>query len=352
MRQDLQTRGAGRLQSRAIPALAAGIALLLSSACQKSVEASTLQDANAKEQAGKQEKGRVASKFSRLVDLGYSSGHFDTAIARYKDKKGRTVDLVAAVHIGDLSYFKELQKRFRANDAVLYELVAPKGKRPTKGKKGSSMISMLQRGMKNALKLEFQLDAVDYTPENFVHADMSPKEFLAQWEKGGGMTKLVLRAMMASGAQAQGAPKFGLVHILAAMMTKDSSRYLKFLFAHQLGDMENMIAVFGGGSKGGKSALIGKRNGACMKVLDEELGKGKSKLAIFYGAAHMQDMEERLWKRGFHKISQDWIMAWDVRLSEEEMKKAKAKAEKAKARKKRRPASRASGGKSNMEQGR
>jgi len=40
-----------------------------------------------------------------------------------------SVDLVAAIHIGDPSYYAELNTRFRDYDAVLYELVAPQGTR-------------------------------------------------------------------------------------------------------------------------------------------------------------------------------------------------------------------------------
>ena len=48
-----------------------------------------------------------------------------------------------------------------------------------------SWVSVLQSGMKNALDLEFQLDAVDYDKPNFVHADMTPKEFAVAQEKAG-----------------------------------------------------------------------------------------------------------------------------------------------------------------------
>ena len=35
-------------------------------------------------------------------------------------------------------------------------------------------------------------------------------------------------------------------------------------------------------------------------------------LAIFYGAAHMQDMESRLKELGFEKAGQTWVTAWDI----------------------------------------
>ena len=39
-----------------------------------------------------------------------------------------TVDLIGAVHIGDVAYYAAAQRRFEQYDALLYELVAPKGR--------------------------------------------------------------------------------------------------------------------------------------------------------------------------------------------------------------------------------
>ncbi|MGV2339217.1 MAG UNVERIFIED_CONTAM: hypothetical protein LVR18_36130 [Planctomycetaceae bacterium] len=118
---------------------------------------------------------------------------------RSSDKfKGVTVDLVGAVHLGEGSYYKELNNRFRNYDMVLFEAVMPEDAvkndaRPGGGgagraalpdeeewddaKVGFAAISVLQLGMKDALGMEFQLAAVDYTPKNFVHADMTAEEF-------------------------------------------------------------------------------------------------------------------------------------------------------------------------------
>ena len=90
-----------------------------------------------------------------------------------------TVDLVGAVHVGEREYYDQLNQLFESYDAVLYELVAPEGTRVVPGQKraSSNPVSFLQKVMKNVLKLEFQLDRIDYTKPNMVHADMSPKSF-------------------------------------------------------------------------------------------------------------------------------------------------------------------------------
>jgi hypothetical protein len=48
-----------------------------------------------------------------------------------------------------------------------------------------------------------------------------------------------------------------------------------------------------------------------MEVLEEQLGERRgSKIAIFYGAAHMPDLEERLLARGYRRLGQGWDVAW------------------------------------------
>ena len=101
-------------------------------------------------------------------------------IAKYvpaSGEKGVEIDLVAVVHIGEKAYYERLNKEFEKYDAVLYELVAPEGNKPPKGgeKKSDNPLAMLQQGMKFFLRLEHQLEVVDYGKANFIHADLSPE---------------------------------------------------------------------------------------------------------------------------------------------------------------------------------
>jgi len=101
----------------------------------------------------------------------------ETAVVRYAPAEGDvTVDLIGAVHVGDKAYYEKLNKLMEQYDVLLYELVAPEGRRvPPKGtKKADNPVAMLQQGIKIILGLEFQLEQIDYTKKNFVHADLSP----------------------------------------------------------------------------------------------------------------------------------------------------------------------------------
>ena len=157
-----------------------------------------------------EKKSKDAPRFIRVVtdpDNGQLES-MDTAIASYHLKReGKptvVVDLIGAVHIGEKDYYAKLDERFKEYDALLYELVAPKGTRiPKDGKRESeSPISAIQNFMKDMLSLEFQLEQIDYQAKNFVHADMSPEEFAKSMKRlNESPMSMFLQLMQASMAQ-------------------------------------------------------------------------------------------------------------------------------------------------------
>jgi hypothetical protein len=227
------------------------------------------------------------------------------------------VDLVAAVHIADLKYYQELNKRFAGYDVVLYELVAPEGTRIPKGgrkdKKSGNMLTSVQLGMKDMLKLEFQLDKVDYTQKNFVHADLSPEQFAKSMsDRKEGISDIFVRLLAVGLAkQAQAGGDGNDLQLLMALFDSNRSLALKRAMAEQFQDMEVAMAIFEG-PKG--STLIGERNKRALEVLKQQIAAGKKKIAIFYGAGHMADMEKHL-RADFSLKPQDpqWLQAWNMK---------------------------------------
>ena len=179
------------------------------------------------------------------------------------------VNLVAAVHIADKSYYQELNKRFATYDVVLYELVAPEGTRIPKGgrkdKRAGNMLSAVQMGMKDLLELEFQLDQIDYTRKNLVHADLSPDQFLqSMHDRQEGFGDIFARLLgYALAKQAQGGDDHGM-DLLTAMFDKNRSLAMKRAMADQFEEMEGMTAALEG-PKG--STLIAERNKRALTVL-------------------------------------------------------------------------------------
>jgi hypothetical protein len=243
----------------------------------------------------------------------------DTAIATYELKrKGKptiTVDLIGAVHIGDKHYYDKLDERFKIYDALLYELVAPQGTRiPANGKReDASPVSAIQQFMKNLLQLEFQLEQIDYQAKNFVHADMSPEEF---WEsmqqKNESPLKMFLAMMRASLAQQAEKPsQINDAVLLAAIFDRQNGpMVLKRAMAEELGNNDVMLDALNGPDG---STILTERNKVALKVMEEQIKAGKKKIGIFYGAAHLKDMHERMLNQYKMKlVKTEWLPAWEL----------------------------------------
>jgi hypothetical protein len=281
-------------------------------------------DAAATKDAGKPE---VLGKFIRVLrgDDGQPIA-MQTSVSRYiaKDPKreGVVVDLVSAVHVGEGAYYSALNKLFKEFDVVLYELVAPEGTRiPKGGGETRGVVSGLQHGIKDLLNLEFQLNKVDYTPDNFIHADMSPEDFTkAMADRGESIWSMMFRmmghAMAQQAAGGKNAPND--LEVLMALFDRNRSLKLKRIMAGQFENLEFVTTALSGPNG---SALIEGRNQAALAVLKKQLDGGKKKIAIFYGAGHMPDLEKRLIADfGLAHDGERWLEAWNLRDPSEKRK--------------------------------
>jgi hypothetical protein len=242
------------------------------------------------------------------------------AVARYEftegERKGAYVDLIGAVHIGTKDYYDRLNAMFKEYDAMLYELVAdPQTNKPLASAErgGFNPIGAMQTGMKDVLNLKFQLDEVDYSPSNFVHADMSPSEFGEDMKRRGDGFVGMFARMMGAGLVVQNSKKGSdqQAEMVAAMLSKDTMR-LRRVMAEQFESMDSQMA--GLADKSGKSTLVTERNTKAFQVMENELKNGKKKLAIFYGAGHLLDMHQRLLRDYKTKQTKwDWIDAWPLK---------------------------------------
>ena len=249
---------------------------------------------------------------------------FETAITQFRHpQKGYTVDLIGAVHIGPKEYYERLNREFKKYDAVLYELIADgSGGRPIpiSGAEGGAdnPLGMVQHGLSNMLGLDFQLDYVDYAPKNFVHADVSPQEFQkSQSQRHESFAQLFMRSLQ-SGAETSPEAEKELEQVnMMGIFTRPSAadrihmrRFMALMFNHP----EEMVELLEGPGGG---TILSVRNQKALSVLGKELKRGHRKIAIFYGAAHMLDMEKRLIRDyGVQYTGQAWVPAWDLRIQE------------------------------------
>ncbi|MDP6929079.1 MAG: hypothetical protein QF412_05195 [Planctomycetota bacterium] len=299
---------------------------------EKGIPAPTKEIQDQKPAIAAEKSTETKSEFARFVKTGEDEGRFETSITRYENAKGQRVSLIAAVHIADAEHYDDLNQDFTTYDALLYELVAPEGHRPKPGEKRSKGgLSILQTLLKNALELEFQLDRIDYSPDNFVHADLTPSGFQEKMkERGESILTFFLTSMQRqmdymrkNADERENTPpeKFDLVSAFRSGYGRHS---LRMMFAKQL---KNLEAMAGGGDlddENGGTVLLEGRNQRALEVLQEQLLKGKKDLGIYYGAAHMPGIERSLQKRmGFKKVEEKWLIAWDISKRPDKPKKSK-----------------------------
>lgn len=235
------------------------------------------------------------------------------AIAHYQPATGQPlglkVDVIGAVHVGDAAYYAELNQRFRDYDAVLYELVAPENTRVSPDREPSGFVGRMQTLMQSGLDLAYQLEEVDYHQENLVHADMSPDEFAESMKKRGeSFLGWILKSMLQS--MQMGAGAVSNADVIAAFLATDRAYAMKVLMAQQFAFMEQTLVAFEGDQG---STLIAERNKKALSVLRQQIDAGERKIAIFYGAGHMPDFDQRL-KDEFNMIHtrSTWLDAWNL----------------------------------------
>jgi hypothetical protein len=265
------------------------------------------------------------NKFIRFVPDGNGYGMLELSTVTYRNPDGLSVDLIAAVHIADPSYYAALNDQFRSYDHLLYEMVKPK--EPPAGattapaqqpRRSLAWVGGLQRFMQRSLDLQYQLDGIDYKAKNFVHADLDAETFVQMEQaKGESIPGLMLNQMMrqfsreladpsAADEQTQDSAAF-----FAALQSDDKPRALKVMLARELA---SGLVDLDDGNAADPSILIAGRNRAAIEVLKQRIAAGDRKLAIFYGAGHLPGMQAIL--TGELGFVQDgpprWRIAWDL----------------------------------------
>lgn len=287
--------------------------------------------------AGKQAsiRKRQSSKFLRVQTDEYREPTaLQTATTRYilKDDEGKTqleVFLEGIVHIADASYYRAFTKRLRHYDCVLFEMVRPPGTevsqepeaKDEKKSGGAGLLRMFQQLSASSVGLSYQTEELNYDVDTFVHSDLSPAEIAERLAERGedGVTMLSdllmqLTRQMTSGSKeaVEDEPSDQVVERLDLSILTDANGTTKIrrLLATHLGESDLSSAL----PSSLHRILIVDRNDRAMEVFQEELDKGKRRIAFLWGAGHMADFERRLvLEYGMEKAEVNWRNAWDLR---------------------------------------
>jgi pheromone shutdown protein TraB len=276
------------------------------------------------------------SDFIRYQEEG-AEARLETAVKSYTNPDGVTVDLVGVVHIADLAYYETLNKLLADYDAVLYELVGDpaalqelkkgEGKedgeadtdaKSSKAAAAANPLRAMQKMVGQLLRLTFQLDHIDYTKPNFVHADLSAEEFSKlQAAKGENIMTLLSRAMKMGNEGKLGIDEkdanLDLGQIFAALNGKGGSDALKIIMAKVFDKAESMVESFEGPDAEKGSVLLTERNKAVNVKLIQSIKAGKKKLSIFFGAGHLPGLETLIKAQGFKQTKETWLTAWAMK---------------------------------------
>lgn len=241
-----------------------------------------------------------------------------TAVARF-EKGGSVVDLVSVVHLADPEYFDRLNGLLANYDAVLYEMVggsySADQQAAIPSETGMPDVRSLQKMATTFLDLEFQLEGIDYSKKNFVHADIDWEQYQElMLAKNQTFATLFSRAMaLAQEGDADSLPTAEvnvtqlLGRIMTAIRTGDGSD-LKRSMAPMLGDSEDFITRLEGEDG---TVIVSERNKVVLQKLEQVMQPNQSGMyAIFYGGGHMPDLERRLLADGYRKTAVVWMDAW------------------------------------------
>lgn len=255
-----------------------------------------------------------------------SSGELQIAKATYVHPETKVeVVMYGVVHLGEKDYYEEVQEDLDSYTAVLFEGVGtPEEKKKfEKSNLPPNPITLVQQFMCEILGMRYQLNAINYkTPRNFVHADISAREFAIK----SGRTPIdpdrsnPLPTEAFTAESFLGSPmgkmvvKFGMSFARNLFDSNPSWRNMvKLQMAKQLSSTTASGGKIPGMSEAQYNLIVIERNKIVMKVLKRESDKRKKgTLCVFYGAAHMPDFHERMTKLGYKQKNKSWMTAWKI----------------------------------------
>ena len=246
-------------------------------------------------------------------------------LATYADAQGRQIDLVGAIHIADPSYYADLNVRFATYDKVLYEMVDggdlprmlilkrkvdgntatdeekaeyEKLRGEMKERKEDSILgfvlNFLYDSISTQMNLQMQSEGIDYGKENFVFADVTQEELSkAMQDRGESWLGLIAKSMLSNLGELD----------LFSFLNPDPSQYKRMM-------MQALAKSSQSDSVMEQSSIVVARNAKCFEVLEGVLKDPAAKrIAIFYGAMHLREMDERLKKMGYTLQKVEWLNA-------------------------------------------
>jgi len=263
--------------------------------------------------------------FVRSIETPEKLSAVQTRTVEYRPSSGAgpSIVLVGAAHLGTAEYFAALQERLDACSVVLFEGVGI-GDALKRGPGTLNRELGLQKQLGDALGLVFQLNAIDYRRAHFINSDLQPdavqsevKERAAKAAPGSKSEDTFASLMEALQGTGKGAEMIQpMIALLGGSLeTRETAR---LLFIEVLGRAGEFLGLAKGASTEMRDlfdVIITERNEIVMRDLRAQLSKtgaGKS-VAVFYGAAHLPDIAERVVKElHYAAVGEKWDTAFSA----------------------------------------
>lgn len=270
-----------------------------------------------------------------------------TLSAEYKPASGNgpSIWLVGVAHLGTAEYYAAIQKRLDAQSRVLFEGVGA-----DKLQQGAELESTggIQGQLAKSLGLVFQLDAIDYKRAHFMNSDLTVEglqnAITDRVEKrpdaksttddrsatngnepasnGANLPAKVdndtfTQLMGAIHGEGQMAESLGAMIGLMGS-TPEMRETTKLMLIEALGQAGELIDIAKAASPDIKDlfeVLITERNEEVIRQLQTNLPKLKNgqSIAVFYGAAHMDEIAKRLTTQlNYQPAAQEWDTAFSA----------------------------------------
>jgi hypothetical protein len=279
---------------------------------------------------------RVANPDTNTVQLQIALRKFVPA-----QKSGPVIWLAGVMHLGEPEYYHALQHFLDGQTVVLYEGINPDAhphhvhddatNAAVSATNGDTAVAVpapgtnsdysMQATLARSLGLVFQLEAIDYDRTNFLNSDLSIGQIQHIMAGAPGQETTtnasfdVLLQIMDGSSFLGSLVKMGMQFIstnpqlqaVAKMTLIEAIGKLKGDLSDVQGlppDWQHLLQV-----------LIQARNQHLLEDLSGELSKipASGSVAVFYGAAHMDDLEKRLTTDLHYRPTEDvWLPAFSV----------------------------------------
>ncbi len=245
----------------------------------------------------------ASTKFLRIAfEPDASPKTLESAIVRFVNADGATIDLISVLHHGERGYYRKLDSAIAECEVVLCEGFSMDS---------TSGATVLTNGTSKRIEPQYarynqipellgfvrQEEGIDYSRSSLIPADLRWQEFRKIIESDNVsmpevsrldamMKKLVNKMLIAPRAELR-----GLRRLFALGLTREGERLEK--------QPETGVML---------------RNACVLDELRAQLRDGKKHIGILFGAYHMPDLQAHLIRDfGMAPSDRQWLEAWDLR---------------------------------------